>query len=318
MVESIPKYHRYSNNNGYFHDNDDNDDEDDDDEIVQMQPSMFEIFRIDPTPPPDANIEDKFTTSATTEGEEEGSTTIDHEFYTTSTTTDEASDIAISDSSVLTTNTTNTNTNIKTPSLQNTTSNNYYDNIDNEILRTEYEGTIVFEDNSLAPTTVRTDIPNNIIIEDLSNCKNFDTVIGLLKQWITFGECYQRILLMMIQERLFGILMEVLSSQDEVVDDGAGVCDSLFELFNDFNKHQQQQLDTTTANTPPITIPPTTTILPNTKKTHPQPKDRQVPVILNNNTNKKKKKAKERDSTKNKNRNPTKNKNDPRDKTTDC
>jgi len=144
MVESILNYHRYSNNNGYFHDNDDNDDEDDDDEIVQMQPSMFEIFRIDPTPPPDANIEDKFTTSATTEGEEEGSTTIDHEFYTTSTTTDEASDIAISDSSVLTTNTTNTNTNIKTPSLQNTTSNNYYDNIDNKIVQTDYESATVF------------------------------------------------------------------------------------------------------------------------------------------------------------------------------
>mmetsp|Transcript_6756 Transcript_6756/g.7601 ORF Transcript_6756/g.7601 Transcript_6756/m.7601 type:complete len:80 (-) Transcript_6756:269-508(-) len=79
----------------------------------------------------------------------------------------------------------------------------------------------------------------------------------------------------MIQERLFGILMEVLSSQDEVVDDGAGVCDSLFELFNDFNKHQQQQLDTTTtANTSPIAIPPTNTILPNTKKSPTQPKDR--------------------------------------------
>mmetsp|Transcript_6762 Transcript_6762/g.7611 ORF Transcript_6762/g.7611 Transcript_6762/m.7611 type:complete len:161 (-) Transcript_6762:147-629(-) len=32
MVESILNYHRYSNNNGYFHDNDDNDDEDDDDD----------------------------------------------------------------------------------------------------------------------------------------------------------------------------------------------------------------------------------------------------------------------------------------------
>jgi len=35
-----------------------------------------------------------------------------------------------------------------------TASNNYYDSIDNEILRTEYEGTIVFEANPSAPTTV--------------------------------------------------------------------------------------------------------------------------------------------------------------------
>mmetsp|Transcript_7984 Transcript_7984/g.8545 ORF Transcript_7984/g.8545 Transcript_7984/m.8545 type:complete len:174 (+) Transcript_7984:347-868(+) len=47
---------------------------------------------------------------------------------------------------VHTTDTTDTNKVIETPILSpSPTSNNYYDNIDNKILRTEYEGTIVFE-----------------------------------------------------------------------------------------------------------------------------------------------------------------------------
>ena len=45
-------------------------------------------------------------------------------------------------------------------------SNSYYDYIDNEIFQNK-ESTIVFEENSLAPATICTDNPNNIIIKDL-------------------------------------------------------------------------------------------------------------------------------------------------------
>merc|ERR1712238_354897 len=69
---------------------------------------------------------------------------------------------------------------------------------------------------------------------------------------------------------------------------------ALFGLL-DFEK-QQQQLDTTPANTRPIAIPPTNQIRPRprpktkTKKAHTSPTDRQViPVISNNNKEKKKK-----------------------------
>ena len=51
-------------------------------------------------------------------------------------------------------NTTDTNKVIKTPIFPTPTSNNCYYNIDNEILQTEYEGTIVFEDDPSAPTTI--------------------------------------------------------------------------------------------------------------------------------------------------------------------
>ena len=63
------------------------------------------------------------------------------------------------------------------------TSNNYYNNIDNEILQTEYEGTIGFEDDSSAPTTVRTDNPNNVI-EDLLSTKNINTIVDLIDETI--------------------------------------------------------------------------------------------------------------------------------------
>ena len=42
-------------------------------------------------------------------------------------------------------------------------SNNYYVNIDYDILRTEYEGTIVFEDNTSAPTTIVQIIPTRLL-----------------------------------------------------------------------------------------------------------------------------------------------------------
>ena len=66
------------------------------------------------------------------------------------------------------------------------------------------------------------------------------------------------------RETICGILMEALSSPFDV--DGTVVCDTLFVLF-DIDK-QQQQLNTTTVNTPPIATSPM-----NTKTTHTQPKD---------------------------------------------
>ena len=51
--------------------------------------------------------------------------------------------------------------------------------------------------------------------------------------------------------------MKALPSQDEAAVDGAGVCESLLVLL-DMDK-QQQQFDTTTANTLPIVIPSTNT-----------------------------------------------------------
>jgi len=62
--------------------------------------------------------------------------------------------------------------------------------------------------------------------------------------------------------------MEALSSQDDV--DGVGVCDGFFAL-EDINK-QQQQLDTTTANTSPIATLPTKTKIQGkrTRHTHHQ------------------------------------------------
>ena len=47
-------------------------------------------------------------------------------------------------------------------------SNKNYDNIDHEILRTEYECTIMFEEDPLALTTVPVTTANDTIIEDAS------------------------------------------------------------------------------------------------------------------------------------------------------
>ena len=60
-------------------------------------------------------------------------------------------------------------------------SNNYYDNIDNKIFRNE-ESTIVIEENSLAPTTIRTNKPNNSVIKDLLTTQRFDMIISLLNE----------------------------------------------------------------------------------------------------------------------------------------
>ena len=77
---------------------------------------------------------------------------------------------------------------IKTPSITDTTNRtNYHDNIDNEIKRTA-KG---FDCNS----TLASDIARVLI--------SIVKLIGEDTQWSTFMEYYRRILLMMIQERLF-------------------------------------------------------------------------------------------------------------------
>ena len=100
-----------------------------------------------------------------------------------------------------------------------TVSNKYYDSIDNEILQNE-ESTIVFEDNSLAPTIVHTDNPNNIIIKDLLTTKRFDIIVGLLNE-----DTLDSVISILSdnpladhkREVVCGILMEALLSQNEVV-----------------------------------------------------------------------------------------------------
>ena len=158
------------------------------------------------------------------------------------------------------TDTTDTNKVIKTPILSTTTSNNYYDNIDNEILRTEYEGTIVFDD-SPALTTVCTDIPNDSIINELSITEKVDTIAGLLNEG-TLEFVYGMLLEIPYDDYIREItcerIMEALSSQDEVAVDGAEFCADLC-AFLDIDKQKQQQIDTTTANILPIATPPRNT-----------------------------------------------------------
>ena len=120
-------------------------------------------------------------------------------------------------------------------------SNNYYNNIDKEIFWNE-ESTIVFEKNSLAPTTVCKDNPN-IIIEDLLTIKRFDTIVGLLNEDtldFVIGILSDNSLADHAREVVRGILMEALLSMNDVVD-GAGVCDSLFALL-DMDKHDDNHI----------------------------------------------------------------------------
>ena len=123
-------------------------------------------------------------------------------------------------------------------------SNTYDDNIDNEILCTEYEDIIVFEDNSLTPTTVHIDTPNDIIIKDLLTNKKFDTIVGLLDEKnldFVIGMLSDNPFANHTREVVREILMEALFSQNEVVVDGAGVCDSLFALL-DMYKHNDNHI----------------------------------------------------------------------------
>ena len=176
------------------------------------------------------------------------------------------------------------------------TSNDYYDNIDHEILRNEYEGTIVFEADPSAPTTTVTNKKKKKqkkalpleqteelaqVIFTLAKLIDENTVEYVFEMFVEdpFDEEDTR-------EIVRGILMEALLSQCDV--DGAVCCDSIFALLDGIN--------TTIDN--PIVIPPThTKIQPtpntNTKTTRTQPKDQQVPVISNNNINKKMKKQKQ-------------------------
>ena len=81
------------------------------------------------------------------------------------------------------------------------------------------------------------------------------------------------------KEFVHGILMEVLLSQDDVVVDGVGVCDSFCVILDSDKQQQQQQQQqcNTPTDSPQITSPPMKTkIRPNTKNTHThtQTKDR--------------------------------------------
>ena len=104
------------------------------------------------------------------------------------------------------------------------------------------ESTIVFEENSLAPTTVRTDNPN-IIIEDLLTIKRFDMIVGLLNEDtldFVIGILSDNPLDKHTREVVRGVLMEALTPVNDVVD-GAGVCDSLFALL-DMDKHDDSHI----------------------------------------------------------------------------
>ena len=110
-----------------------------------------------------------------------------------------------------------------------------------EILRTEYEGTIVFEDDSSAPTTVCTDNPNNITIKDLLSTKNINTVVNLIDEdtlWYVYGMLLEIPADDDTREVVCGIIMEALLSQDEVAVDGAEFCAELC-AFLDIDKQQQ-------------------------------------------------------------------------------
>ena len=132
----------------------------------------------------------------------------------------------------------------KPPTLSTPTGNKYYDNIDNKILCTEYEGTIVFEDNTLTPATVHTDTPNDIIIKDLLTTGKFDTIVGLLNEKnldFVIGMLSDNTFADHTREVVCEIIMAALLSQNEVVVDGAGVCDSLFALL-DMDKHDANHI----------------------------------------------------------------------------
>ena len=178
---------------------------------------------------PEFNTDDDFTATATATA----TTTSIEEVSSTTTTTGE---VVHTTNTVYTTDTTNTNKVINTPILSPIpTSNNYYDYIDNEILQTEYEGTIVFEDDYLAPTTICTDNPNNITIKDLLSNKNINTVVNLIDE-----DTLEYVYGMLLEdprdedtrEFVCEIIMEALLSQDDVVVGGAGVCDSLFAILD--------------------------------------------------------------------------------------
>ena len=148
---------------------------------------------------------------------EEISTTSKDELCTTTTTGGREEEV-LNTSVIATTDddfTTSTSTTTTTMEEEDEKSNNYYDNIDTDILRTEYEDVIVFED-SLAPTTISTDNHNDIIIEVLLTTEKFDIIVCLLNEDtldFVIGILLDNPLADHTREVICGILMEALSRQ---------------------------------------------------------------------------------------------------------
>ena len=188
----------------------------------------------------DATVDDKVTTSTTTTEEDPSPTKTRPTTKTPpkmKTTGEEEFPIP---SSMFDIDNTFTTSNI-TEEEEDEESTNYYDNIDNKIFRNE-ESTIVFEDNSLVPSTVHTDSPN-IIIDDLLTTKRLNTIVDLLKEDtldFVIGILSDNPLDDHTREVVCGVLMEVLLSKNDVVD-GVGVCDSLFALL-DMDKHDDNHI----------------------------------------------------------------------------
>ena len=95
----------------------------------------------------------------------------------------------------------------------------------------------VFEDSSLAPTTVCTDNPNNIIIENLLTTKRFDIIVVLLnKNTLDFvldfviGTLSDKFLADNTREVVCGIQMETFFFTECSGCCKVRVCDSFFAL----------------------------------------------------------------------------------------
>ena len=167
------------------------------------------------------------------------------------------------------------------------TSNNYYDNIDHEILQNKYEGTIVFEVDPLAPTNTVTNNNKKKQKKTLppEQTEELAQVFSPLAELID-ENTVEYVFEMLVEdpfdeedtrEFVRGILMEALLSQCDV--DGAVCCDSLFVLLDGIN--------TTIDN--PIVIPPTNTKIRPTPNTNTNTKTTR--------TNKKKKKKTKQQAT---------------------
>ena len=197
---------------------------------------------------------------------------------------------------VHTTDTTNTNKVIETPILSPPpTRNNYYDNIDHEILQNEYEGTIVFEADPSAPTTTVTNKKKKKQKKALppEQREAFAQELSLLAKLIdeNIGGYVFELLVEDpfdeedTRERVRGILMEALLSQSDIYE--AAACDLILDIFVFFddsfdaiNTSSDNPITITPTNTKirpiPIESPPTNTkIRPTTttNKTHTPPKD---------------------------------------------
>ena len=178
---------------------------------------MPRIIKEEPNPP----IIDNTTTTGESEEKEVRNTsddaTIDDEF-TTRTTTEEEEDEK---------------------------SNNYYDNIDNKILQTEYEVTIVFKncegDEIRPPTTTTKDLtPFTVdelaqVIPILAKLLDEDTVVYVIGMLLE--DPYEND----TRETVCEILMEALSSHYDCDGfDRAALCDGPFMLIDPDQQQEQQ------------------------------------------------------------------------------